>query len=84
MYGLSIDKNSVHGSDSVENGKIEINFFFKKLFKYNLIDLDKECSCFKTFFFVEFLVSFFLSKFFFVNIIFSKSNRRSNIMNCTP
>ena len=29
MYGLSIDKNSVHGSDSVENGKIEINFFFK-------------------------------------------------------
>tara|TARA_B110000196_G_C20842653_1_gene519008 strand:+ start:281 stop:694 length:414 start_codon:yes stop_codon:yes gene_type:complete len=29
MYGLSIDKNSVHGSDSVENGKMEINFFFK-------------------------------------------------------
>ena len=29
MYGLSIDKNSVHGSDSVDNGKIEINFFFK-------------------------------------------------------
>jgi len=29
MYGLSIDKNSVHGSDSVENGKIEIGFFFK-------------------------------------------------------
>jgi nucleoside-diphosphate kinase len=29
MYGLSIDKNSVHGSDSVENGKIEIEFFFK-------------------------------------------------------
>ena len=28
-YGLSIDKNSVHGSDSVENAKIEINFFFK-------------------------------------------------------
>ena len=28
MYGLSIDKNSVHGSDSVENGKIEIEFFF--------------------------------------------------------
>ena len=27
-YGISIDKNSVHGSDSVENGKIEINFFF--------------------------------------------------------
>ena len=29
MYGTSIDKNSVHGSDSVENGKIEIDFFFK-------------------------------------------------------
>ena len=30
MYGISIDKNSVHGSDSVDNGKIEIDFFFKK------------------------------------------------------
>ena len=29
MYGLSIDKNSVHGSDNVANGKIEIDFFFK-------------------------------------------------------
>ena len=29
MYGLSIDKNSVHGSDSVDNAKLEINFFFK-------------------------------------------------------
>ena len=28
-YGISIDKNSVHGSDRVENAKIEINFFFK-------------------------------------------------------
>ena len=28
-FGISIDKNSVHGSDSVENAKIEINFFFK-------------------------------------------------------
>ena len=28
-YGISIDKNSVHGSDSVENAKIEINFFFE-------------------------------------------------------
>ena len=27
-YGISIDKNSVHGSDSVENAKVEINFFF--------------------------------------------------------
>ena len=30
MYGISIDKNSVHGSDSLENAKKEINFFFKK------------------------------------------------------
>jgi len=30
LYGVSIDKNSVHGSDSVENAKTEINFFFKK------------------------------------------------------
>ena len=29
MYGISIDKNSVHGSDSLENAKIEISFFFK-------------------------------------------------------
>ena len=29
MYGISIDKNSVHGSDSIENAKAEINFFFK-------------------------------------------------------
>ena len=28
-YGLSIDKNSVHGSDSIENATQEINFFFK-------------------------------------------------------
>ena len=30
MYGISIDKNSVHGSDSVENAKTEISFFFSK------------------------------------------------------
>jgi nucleoside-diphosphate kinase len=29
LYGISIDKNSVHGSDSVENAKKEIEFFFK-------------------------------------------------------
>ena len=29
LFGISIDKNSVHGSDSVENAKIEINFFLK-------------------------------------------------------
>ena len=30
MFGISIDKNSVHGSDSKENAKKEINFFFNK------------------------------------------------------
>ena len=29
IYGISIDKNSVHGSDSIENAKIEVDFFFK-------------------------------------------------------
>ena len=29
LYGLSIDKNSIHGSDSIENAKKEIEFFFK-------------------------------------------------------
>ena len=29
LYGISIDKNSVHGSDSTENAKKEISFFFK-------------------------------------------------------
>ena len=29
LYGISIDKNSVHGSDSVDNAKKEIKFFFK-------------------------------------------------------
>ena len=31
MYGISIDKNSVHGSDSLINGKKEIDFFFNKI-----------------------------------------------------
>ncbi|MDA8688144.1 nucleoside-diphosphate kinase [Candidatus Pelagibacter bacterium] len=29
LYGISIDKNSVHGSDSIDNAKQEIKFFFK-------------------------------------------------------
>ena len=29
LFGISIDKNSVHGSDSLENAKKEIDFFFK-------------------------------------------------------
>ena len=29
LYGISIDKNSVHGSDSLDNAKNEIDFFFK-------------------------------------------------------
>ena len=30
LYGLSVEENSVHGSDSIENAEIEINFFFSK------------------------------------------------------
>ena len=30
LYGISIDKNSVHGSDSIDNAKNEIDFFFNK------------------------------------------------------
>ena len=30
LYGISIDKNSVHGSDPIDNAKIENDFFFKK------------------------------------------------------
>ncbi len=30
LYGITLDKNSVHGSDSKENAKIEIDFFFKE------------------------------------------------------
>jgi nucleoside-diphosphate kinase len=30
LYGISLDKNSVHGSDSKENAKIEIDFFYKE------------------------------------------------------
>ena len=33
LYGISIDKNSVHGSDSVDNAKKEIDFFFKSNIK---------------------------------------------------
>ena len=33
QYGLSIDKNSIHGSDSIENAKKEIEFFFKNYLK---------------------------------------------------
>ncbi|MBD1161693.1 nucleoside-diphosphate kinase [Pelagibacterales bacterium SAG-MED15] len=29
QFGISIDKNSIHGSDSINNSKIEIDFFFK-------------------------------------------------------
>ena len=34
-YGLSVEENSVHGSDSKENAEIEINFFFMKREVYN-------------------------------------------------
>ena len=34
-YGVSVEENSVHGSDSEENAKIEIDFFFSKREIYN-------------------------------------------------
>ena len=34
LYGISIDKNSVHGSDSKQNAKKEINFFLKISYYY--------------------------------------------------
>jgi len=42
LYGISIDKNSVHGSDSVENAKIEIDFFFKDWFYLKILTIDSE------------------------------------------
>ncbi len=40
-FGISIDKNSVHGSDSLENAKIEIDFFFNETLKILQSLLDK-------------------------------------------
>ena len=37
LYGISIDKNSVHGSDSEQNAKKEINFFFKISYYYKFL-----------------------------------------------
>ena len=42
IYGISIDKNSVHGSDSVENAKLEINFFFQKLIYFVIFIIASE------------------------------------------
>ena len=36
LFGISIDKNAVHGSDSLENAKKEINFFFKIKYFLNI------------------------------------------------
>ena len=45
-FGLSIDKNSVHGSDSLENAKIEIDFFFKSLIEifFSILNSKKSLS----------------------------------------
>ena len=37
-YGLSIDKNSIHGSDSIENATKEINFFFQTWLVFPLLE----------------------------------------------
>ena len=36
LYGISIDKNSVHGSDSPENAETEIRFFFSEREMFNI------------------------------------------------
>ena len=74
-YGISIDKNSVHGSDSVENAKIEIEFFFKRLAKNFIIAAGYNlCSCFKTFFDKEAGLSLVDILTFFCKIILPESN----------
>ena len=42
LYGISIDKNSVHGSDSVENAKQEIDFFSSKINKKKIFIIASE------------------------------------------
>ena len=46
-YGISIDKNSVHGSDSLDNANIEIEFFFfSTIIPFEMIfDLIQDCCC---------------------------------------
>ena len=36
LYGLSVEENSVHGSDSLENAEIEIRFFFSEREMFNI------------------------------------------------
>ena len=43
LYGVSIDKNSVHGSDSVENAKVEINFFLRDKLPHNSYNSLRKC-----------------------------------------
>ena len=60
-YGISIDKNSVHGSDSVDNAKIEIDFFFKDWI-FLILHADITCVLRQVFFLRDFLVyQYFLS-----------------------
>ena len=43
LYGISIDKNSVHGSDSLDNAKKEIEFFFKSRISKNFNNSFRKC-----------------------------------------
>ena len=64
-YGISIDKNSVHGSDSVENARIELDFSLKISYKFrNCLRINFMFN-FKYFFFKLFILSDFKILLFF-------------------
>ena len=59
LYGISIDKNSVHGSDSIENAKKEIGFFLKinDFYRFYKLPLDKQgIRVFEFFFLKKFII----------------------------
>ena len=77
IYGISIDKNSVHGSDSVENAKLEIKFFFQKLIYFVIFIIASEkaiYSRFLSFFFNCFNIIIFIQIKNFFKIILPASS----------
>ena len=77
LYGISIDKNSVHGSDSVDNAKMKLTFFSKNnLFNTFIIASEKALYSSFAFFFLEVMkyYLFFQYKKNFFKIIFPSSS----------
>ena len=72
-YGISIDKNSVHGSDSLENAKLKLIFFLKIKYIFFIALGYKICSSLSILLLNDFGVSFFLIFFFFCKIILPES-----------